>query len=289
MESLWRVSLPRSRGIDVGNLIQSVSGLIILADDPASVLPIGQQATSALCNIEFLAVLDAFVTPAVELAQLALPIASFAECGGTLTNLEGRVQRLCPATDAAGDARPGWQVLAELCSRFGAGATYRSSADVLREITRAAPGYAAAGQVLSEGWSDVLVRRSDGFEPVLQAKARCVSAPTEGAYRLAHGDSYDWSRDPLLAFSPTLSRNSRSERKLFPNGLVELSPLDADTIGVHGGKRIRLTSQHGEAVVPVRLREGIEPGVLLVPYAFRDYVASVLGGEGVAGVKVEQV
>lgn len=291
VENLWGARVASEAGMDAEALIQSVSGLVILADDPASVLPLGQQAVSALRKIEFLAVLDAFATPAVELAHLVLPIGSFAETEGTVTNLEGRIQRLCPATYAPGEACPGWRVLAALCARFGVGGTYGSSADVLREIAQAAPGYAGAERVLAEGWSDTVVTGPDGLEPVLQAKPRPTPASesAERGYVLAHGGSHDWSRDPLIWFSPTLSRDSRSERKLFPNGLVEISQQDADTIGVHGGKRVRLTSEHGEVVVPVRLREGIKPGVLLVPYALRDYVASVFGGGGIAAVKVEQV
>lgn len=288
VESLWRESLPADPGLEAEEIIESVSGLIVLADDPASVLPVGQRAASALRNLEFLAVLDSFFTPAVELAHLVLPIASFAECEGTVTNLEGRIQRLRPAADAPGEARPGWQVLAELCPRFGVRGTYKSCADVLREIAQAAPGYGRAEQALAEGWSNTLVTESDGFEPVLQARARSTPAPANGAYLLAHEDAYDWSRDPLVMFSPTLSRDSRSERKLFPGGLVEICQQDADTIGVHGGRRVKLTSEHGEATVPVRLREGIKPGVLLVPYAFRDHVASVLGRDGIATVRVEQ-
>ncbi len=63
---------------------------------------------------------------------------------------------------------------------------------------------------------------------------------------------------------------------------------DADGVGVHPGRPVRLTSAHGEAVVPIRVRADIKPGVLLVPYAFRDHLANVLGTHSVTAVKVEQ-
>ena len=85
---------------------------------PPSVVPMGQRAMAAMEQIEFLVVLDAFLTPTARIAHAVLPIASFAETEGTVTNMEGRVQRLRVATNPPGEARTGWQVLAELCGRF---------------------------------------------------------------------------------------------------------------------------------------------------------------------------
>jgi anaerobic selenocysteine-containing dehydrogenase len=85
-----------------------------------------------------------------------------------------------------------------------------------------------------------------------------------------------------------LNREYQSERKLFPNGLVEMSGEDADALGVRPGWRVRLSSAHGAAVVPVRLRKDLQHGVLLAPYWFRDWLADVLGEDGVAAVNVER-
>ena len=110
----------------------------------------------------------------------------------------------------------------------------------------------------------------------------------EGQHVLVRDGDFDWGRDPLVSFSPTLSRDFQSEQKLFPNGFVEMCKQDADGLGVHPGRQVRLTSVHGDAVVPIRVRTDLKPGVLLVPYAFRDHVANVLGTHSVTAVKVEQ-
>ncbi len=69
---------------------------------------------------------------------------------------------------------------------------------------------------------------------------------------------------------------------------MEISQSDADALKFSGGRRVKLTSEYGEAVVPVRVRADLKPGVLFVPYAFRDQVSNVLGSEGLAPVKVER-
>jgi formate dehydrogenase (coenzyme F420) alpha subunit len=291
LQNLWGKKLPSDRGCGVENLLQSVSGLIVVADDPPSVVPMGKRAMAAMGRIEFLVVLDAFVTPTVRIAHAVLPIGNFAETEGTLTNMEGRVQRLRTATNPPGEARAGWQVLAELCTRLDAGNSYTSATDVLCEIAQAAPRYAGIEQRLSEdGWGGALLEDSDIPKFVVHPAGATGVAALASAGRshvLACDGAFDWGRDPLVLFSPTLSRDYQSERKFFPNGFVEMCKRDADALNLGGERRVRLTSVHGDAVVPIRVREDLKPGVLSVPYAFRDHVASVLGSDSITAVNID--
>ena len=292
VEDLWGKKLPSALGWNAESLVQSVSGLVVVADDPPSVTPAGQRAMAALERLEFLVVLDAFITPTARTAHAQLPIASFAETEGTLTSMEGRVQRLRVVTNPPGEARAGWQVLAELCARLDAAASYSSASDVFREIGQAAPRYAGMDEQMSEdGWGGGLLKDFDrGKFAVHPTGATGVAALTsaERPYLLARDSAFDWGHDPLVSFSPTLSRDYQSERKLFPNGFVEVGKSDADALHLNGGRRVRLTSVHGEAVVPVRVRTDLKPGLLFVPYAFRDHVSNVLGTDSITAVRVER-
>jgi predicted molibdopterin-dependent oxidoreductase YjgC len=289
LQDLWGKKLPSARGLDVDSLLESVSGLIVLADDPPSVLPMGRRAVAAMERIEFIVVLDAFATPAVRAAHAVLPIASFAETEGTITNMEGRIQKLHRANEPPGEARAGWQVLAELCARFEVGASYSSAADVFREITQAAPRYAGMGQRMSDdAWSEAYVEDSGRGKLLLQATERATLTSAEYPHVLACDSAVDWSRDPLVLFSPTLSRDYQSQRRLFPEGFVDMCRRDADELGVSAGRRIRLTSAHGDTVIPIRVKTDLKPGVFLLPQAFRDHVAKVLGTGSLIAVKAER-
>ena len=292
LENLWGKKLPSAPGWDAETLVQSVSGLVIVADDPSSVMPMGQKAMAALGKMEFLAVLDAFATPTASMAHALLPISSFAETEGTFTSMEGRIQRLRPATNPPGDARPGWQVLAELCVRFGATASYHSASDVLREVSQAAPQYAGVAQRLAaDGWSGVLLEDS-GKRKLQVSSAGSIAVETlksaDRPFLLARDPAFDWGSDPLVSFSPTLSRDFRSQHKAFPEGFVEMSRDDANALQIRGMRKVKLTSTHGEARVPVLVRADLEPGLLIVPYAFRDHVSGALGNDSIAAVAVER-
>jgi predicted molibdopterin-dependent oxidoreductase YjgC len=289
LQDLWGKKLPSTRGMESESLLESVSGLIVLADDPPAVLPMGRRAAAAMERIEFIAVLDAFDTPTVRAAHAVLPIASFAETEGTITNMEGRIQRFHGANDPPGEARAGWEVLAELCARFEVGASYSSPADVLGEITQAAPRYAGVGQRLrDDGWSTAYVEDSYRGKLMLHATEGATLTSAQYPLVLACEGAIDWGRDPLVMFSPTLSRDYQSQHRLSPEGFVDMCRQDADKLGVSGGWRVKLTSAHGETVIPIRVKTDLKPGVLLVSQAFRDHVAKVLGTGSVAAVQAER-
>ena len=66
-------------------------------------------------RLEFLAVVDTFLSPVAQVADVVLPRATFGEKDGTFTNLERRVQRVRPAiTVRNNDAMPEGWIFAEL-------------------------------------------------------------------------------------------------------------------------------------------------------------------------------
>ena len=286
--ALWGRDLPSAPGLDAEQMIQSVSGLICVADDPPAVLPMGSRAMGPLAKIEFLVVLDSFLTPTARMAHVVLPIASFAETEGTFTNLEGRVQNLSAASDPPGEARSGWQVLAELGGRFGIASSYTSAAALLREAGKAAETRLKGEYEGEQKEGEALRRTPFRTRCQLPAATPSLTSP-ECPFVLAREGSYDWGRDPLVLYSPTLNRDYLSLQKLYPKGFIEICRLDADRLGVHAGRLVKLSSPKGKAIVPIRIRQDIKPGILLVPYAFRDVVSSVLGAEGATAVSVEQV
>jgi len=183
-------------------------------------------------------------------------------------------------------------VLAELCARFDAAASYDSAAGVLREIGQAVPQYAGIEQHLAEAGCSGALREGSGKQklqiPAAETTAFASPRSAEFPHLLALDPAFDWGSDPLVFFSPTLSRDFRSQRKAFPNGFVEIAQEDADELQVRSGRRVRLTSVLGAATVPALVSEDLNQGQLIVPFAFRDQVSSVLGSDSVMAVRIER-
>jgi len=203
--------------------------------------------------------------------------------------MEGRVQRVRAAIDPPGEARQGWQVLAELLQRLGMPASYRSASAVFQEIAQTLPAYASMSyDALETGKSQRALAALDAKEVSVQMSEVKGLASKEYPKILLQSGAFDWGSDPLVSNSPTLRRDFDLKRKLFPGGLVEMSSSDADEIGVKQGWKIKMTSTRGEVALPVSLRTDIAPGVMLLPFAFREHAFSVTGGEKAVAIHVER-
>ena len=123
-------------------------------DDIKTMLVIGDSANfsngllgdslASFERLDFLAVMDTFLSPVAQIADVVLPRATFAEKDGTFTNLERRIQRVRPAISVRNnDAMPEGWALAQLAERLGiAGIAYDDPSAVMDEIAAVTPTYA---------------------------------------------------------------------------------------------------------------------------------------------------
>jgi formate dehydrogenase (NADP+) alpha subunit len=112
---------------------------------PKVVYCVGDMAFEKRPDCDFLIVQDTYL-PAFEVDAF-LPAASFAEAGGTLVNLEGRVQEVVqienpPEGAVFGFMRPDWKILSDVAAALECPAmVYRSAAEVRKEISAVIPGF----------------------------------------------------------------------------------------------------------------------------------------------------
>jgi len=77
-----------------------------------------------------------------ELAHVIIPGHAFTEKGGTVTNMEGRTQRIKPAIDAAW-VRPDWKVFQEIADQLGGTWTYDDVDGITADLMQAVAAYGA--------------------------------------------------------------------------------------------------------------------------------------------------
>jgi NADH-quinone oxidoreductase subunit G len=93
-------------------------------------------AKRALMEAEFVVSVTPFLSEELRaVADVILPIGTFAETSGTYVNLEGRWQSQAGAAQPVGESRPGWKVLRVLGNLLELpGFDYQSSEEVLAEL-----------------------------------------------------------------------------------------------------------------------------------------------------------
>jgi predicted molibdopterin-dependent oxidoreductase YjgC len=75
----------------------------------------------------------------------------------------------------------------------------------------------------------------------------------------------------------TLTRTAKADKlvRREPAPFVEINPRDADGLDLAQGDLVQITSRRGTIQLPARLRDGVSPGMVFVPFHWGD-----LFGEG---------
>ncbi len=113
----------------------------------------GDGVVNALADaVDSIVLLDTHFSAGGEIADVILPIATFAEVDGTFVNRQRRTQYFRAAVRPPGETRPGWLVLSELLAELGGPAVPADAGAVFTELAAArAPfrhlSYARLGEV----------------------------------------------------------------------------------------------------------------------------------------------
>jgi NADH-quinone oxidoreductase subunit G len=139
-------AVPAERGHDAAAILEAaadghIETLVLLGADPLADFPDADLAARALAGARSVVALDRFVTESVAKADVVLPVAGFAECDGTTTNLEGRVSRLTQRVTPPGTARTDWTIAVDLASRLGTDLGFESVEDIWAEIESLSPAH----------------------------------------------------------------------------------------------------------------------------------------------------
>jgi NADH-quinone oxidoreductase subunit G len=137
-------ALPRA-GRDAQAMIDSPRRVYLLFGlEPSQDLANGARALAALRGAQVVAFTPFMSPELLDVADVLLPTATFAETAGTFVNAEGLWQSFDAAADLAGEARPAWRVLRVLGNEIALpDCEYRSPSEVSGALERELGGRAA--------------------------------------------------------------------------------------------------------------------------------------------------
>jgi NADH-quinone oxidoreductase subunit G len=241
-------------GIIEGLRDGSIAGLVLLGSDPAADHPSGT-AGDALAVADFVVSVDLFLNDSNRGADVVLPAAGFAEVEGTMTNLEGRVQKVNRLVSAPGRARPANEILADLADRLGGEWESSSAASLAADITTLALYGEATWEALSWGGGrDGVVAR--GGE--ISFGAPNVSKTTGNGLAL-HLGRVMYDGGTAVTMGPSLA-------KLAAKPALYLHPDDAAALKVAAGDRVSITGSSGTAEIDAALDPSLAPGTVYLPF-----------------------
>jgi formate dehydrogenase alpha subunit len=291
-EEAWRAKLPENDGLTLSEMIPAIlagrmKALVILGENPVVSDPDSRNVEEALKALNFLAVIDIFLSPTAELAEAVLPGASFAEKDGTFTNTERRVQRVRKAIEPLGNSRPDWQIIQEISNRFGYRMDYSSPRQIMEEIAGLTPSYGGITYDRLEGpglcWPCPEVGHP-GTKFLHQERFSRGKG-------LFHGVEYEPAAELPDAEFPlcmttgrvfaqfhtgTMSRNSPSLKREINECFIELNPEDARELNLSPGQMATVESRRGSVNARVMITDRVRKGTLFMPFHFLESRANIL-------------
>ena len=179
-------------GILDGLRERTMHALLLVGADPVRDVARGPLAAEALAAAGFVVALDQFLTDSSRLADVVLPVEGFAEKDGTVTNLEGRVQRVNRVVSGPGQTRSDWSVLDDLAARMGTPLGLGSAEGIAKEIAEVAPAYrGVTWDFLDfEGRDGVIVPHDGAEQPLTYKPADPGSGGAADSHRPPPGKSH---------------------------------------------------------------------------------------------------
>lgn len=261
-------------GLETGE----VRGLLLVGADPVRDLPDPLPAIEGLEGAEYLISIDTFIHDSNRQADVILPAAMFTEKDGTVTNVEGRVQRISQLRPPPGQARPDWAILQDLATLAGADLGLASAEIITKEIAEVAPVYTGVTRDLLD-WDhrDGVVVPISGGQPLNHIPVALEGNKAPKAEQTLHSARVMYDDGVRLRHSPSLAG-------LGPGVVAYLNPTDAPKLGARDGSPLRLVTTKGEGEFIAVIDPGTPPGVVYVP--LNQAGAASLGTDPVVRVTV---
>jgi NADH-quinone oxidoreductase subunit G len=293
LEAVWG-PVPTHEGRDTLGILNGLSSgdlkaLVLLGADPVRDVPEGAVARQGIEEAEFVVALDLFLTDSTELADVVLPAEAFGEKEGTVTNLEGRVQKVNRIVTGPGQSQADWTILDDISRRLGKPLGFASAEAIFKEIADVAPAYAGLSWELLE-WDE----KEGAVVPYGDAEQRLKYVPVafgDGQSSVISSQSSDGFVLHLartLYDDGVLMRNSLSLGELAPGSAAHLNQEDADRLGVGEGAMVEVKTADASIRLPVILDSSLLTGVVYLPFNQR-WTRSLGAGNAIEVTVVEEV
>jgi formate dehydrogenase major subunit len=292
----WGVTVPPKKGWHLSAMFDAMergelTALYVLGENPLQSEADQKRARRLLSGLEFLVAQDIFLTGTAQLADVVLPAgAAWCESEGTVTSSERRVQRVRRAMAPPAGARDDLAILFELARRMGHDWGPPDAEAVWDEIRALSPMHAGMSYARLEALGGIqwpCYGEDHPGEVFLHARLweRPVVGPRAPFSPVVHDPPVD-RLDDEFPFRLTTGRrlqeyNTGVQTGAYPHPVrrgetLDVSPEDAERLGLAEGEPVRVRSRRGELVTPVHIDPGLRPGLTFMTFHFPDQVATNL-------------
>jgi predicted molibdopterin-dependent oxidoreductase YjgC len=293
-DKAWAVTVPPKRGWHLSGMFDAMergdlTAVYVIGENPLQSEADQARARRLLEGLDFMVVQDLFLTATAELADVVLPAsAAWAEAEGTVTNSERRVQRVRKALDPPGEARDDLWIIAELARRMGQDFGWQTAEDTWNEVRSLSPVHAGMSYKRLEELGGLQWPCYDEDHPgELFLHSRLWEDPVPGNrvpfVAVDHDPPVDKLDDDFPIRLTTGRRLDSYNTGVQTGGYtsplrrgesLDISPEDAERLGLAEGERVYVISRRGQVETPIRIDPSLRPGLTFMTLHFQDEVAT---------------
>jgi len=292
VEDAWGAKLPAVLKNNPGDIFdlavkKRIKALYVMGENPIVNYPNGKKVNDAFKKVEFVVVQDSFLTETAQLADVVLPSSTFAEKGGTFTNMVMTVQRLHKAIPQVGDSKPDWQIICALAEKMGHEFHYTTSKDIVDEVGKGVPVYEGieVNRLRRKGFHWILSlyykTKAEKYQfEIASKKTSVIKSNKKYPFILLTGSS--------LRHQGTYSRYSESLVSLASECFVEINRQDAKKAKIADGDNVKIESAQGNIKLKVKTTGRVPEGAVFISEDYEWVPVNSLRGDGYTNVKISK-
>jgi len=283
-----------------------IKALIVTGGNPALTLPDSSKIEQALEKLDFLVVIDLFMTETAKMADIVLPACSFMERSGVgyvygVTSGMPYILLRKKVIEPLWECWPDWRFWCELGRRMGYGAYFPWQTDeevvehwlkptglTIEQLSEQNPegvffatkkyDMAQKGEFRTpskkiEIYSPTLAEH--GYDP-LPAHIEPSQSPISRPDLVKEYPLILTTGARTLEYTHTQMRNVPRLRKSAPEPKAEIHPDTAIKYGITDGNTIAVETRKGNIKIKVRTTEDLAPGVISIPHGWAQANANLL-------------
>ncbi|HLG93968.1 MAG TPA: molybdopterin-dependent oxidoreductase, partial [candidate division Zixibacteria bacterium] len=259
------VSIPDKPGRDIFGMLSAarerkLSALVVMGQDILFSFPDYHFAREALEAVGFIVAIDQFMTQTAKAAHVVFPAAAFVEKEGTYTNWERRVQRFGRAYRPPGEARPEWQIIADLADRMERPFSLYSPQGIFSELAHMIPSYSGISYADLSGEGKVWKGNENKPATFEIFNPNGLVPEKNFPVLLTTGNS--------LLHSGILHFPTENQQRMEPEPYLEMNADELLKMKKFKGDKVKVVSALGEIEVRVRPSELMPTGVVYLPENF---------------------
>ena len=294
-EAAWGVPITPKYGWTLTQMFEAMerkelTAAYVIGENPASSEADKTHTEELLTGLDCLIVQDLFMTRTAELADVVFPASNAAfESDGTVTNSERRVQRVRKALDPPGSARDDIWIIAQLADRLGAGWGEVTPHEAWDELRTLSPMHAGMSWQRIEDLGGLQWPCPDEEHPgTLYLHSRLWEFDDPAAQGAKAPFSVVIDEPPVDELSEDFPLRLTTGRRLdsYNTGVqtggytsplrrgetIDVSPEDAERMGLAEEECVLVSSRRGTVEVPVHVDHALRPGLVFMTFHFPDQV-----------------